>query len=53
MTITVYEGTIKHELPFKDGETVLSVLQNAGIRSDLRSSFGRGAGRTSQDKGGR
>ena len=33
MNITVYEGTVKHELPFEEGETVLSVLQNAGIQS--------------------
>ncbi len=27
MSITVYEGTVKHELPFEEGENVLSVLQ--------------------------
>ena len=33
MSITVYEGTVKHEVSFKEGESVLSVLQNAGIQS--------------------
>ena len=43
MTITVYEGTIKHELPFEEGQTVLTVLQNAGIRSITAPCGGNGS----------
>ena len=43
MTITVYEGTIKHELPFEEGETILQALQNAGIQSITAPCGGKGA----------
>ena len=43
MTITVYEGTKKHELPFNEGETILTVLQNAGIQSITAPCGGKGA----------
>ena len=33
MTIKVYEGKTEHDLPFEAGQTILTVLQNAGIRS--------------------
>ena len=43
MFITVYEGEIKHELPFEEGETVLTVLQNAGIQSITAPCGGNGS----------
>ena len=43
MTITVYEGTTKHELAFTEGETILQVLQNAGIQSITAPCGGKGA----------
>ena len=43
MNITVYEGSVKHELPFKEGETILTVLQNAGIRSITAPCGGNGS----------
>ena len=43
MSITVYEGSVKHELPFGEGETILSVLQNAGIQSITAPCGGNGS----------
>ena len=43
MTITVFEGTAKHELPFSEGETILQVLQNAGIQSITAPCGGKGS----------
>ena len=43
MKITVYEGTTKHELPFAEGETFLTVLQNAGIQSITAPCGGKGS----------
>ena len=43
MFITVYEGIIRHELPFTEGETVLTVMQNGGIESITASCGGKGA----------
>ena len=42
MTIIVYEGSIKHECPFTEGETILDVLQNAGIESVTAPCGGKG-----------
>ena len=43
MYITVYEGTTKHELSFTEGETILTVLQNAGIQSITAPCGGKGS----------
>lgn len=43
MDITVYEGTVKHELSFAEGETILAVLQKAGIQSITAPCGGQGA----------
>ena len=43
MQIAVYEGTTKHELSFSEGETILQVLQNAGIRSITAPCGGKGS----------
>ena len=43
MTITVFEGTVRHELPFEEGETILSVLQKAGIQSITAPCGGKGS----------
>ena len=43
MMITVYEGTVKHEVPFAEGETILRALQKAGIRSITAPCGGKGA----------
>ena len=43
MYITVYEGKVKHELPFEEGETVLAILQNAGIQSITAPCGGNGS----------
>ena len=43
MFITVHEGIIRHELPFTEGETVLTVMQNGGIESITASCGGKGA----------
>ena len=42
MTITVYEGTTRHELSFVQGETILQVLQNGGIQSITAPCGGKG-----------
>jgi ferredoxin len=42
MAITVYEGSIKHELAFEEGESILKVLQNAGIQSITAPCGGKG-----------
>ncbi len=42
MTFTVYEGTIKHELPFGEGDTILAALQSAGIESVTAPCGGKG-----------
>ena len=41
MFITVYEGIIRHELPFTEGEIVLTVMQNGGIESITASCGGK------------
>ena len=33
MKLTVYEGAKKYELPFKEGDSILAVLQKAGVQS--------------------
>ena len=43
MAITVYEGSIKHELAFEEGESILKVLQNAGIQSITAPCGGKGS----------
>ena len=43
MTFTVYEGTIKHELPFGEGDTILAALQSAGIESVTAPCGGKGS----------
>ena len=43
MYITVYEGKVKHELPFEEGENVLTILQNAGIQSITAPCGGKGS----------
>ena len=43
MFITVYEGTVRHEIPFTEGETILKVLQNGGIESITAPCGGNGA----------
>lgn len=42
MTITVYEGKEKHEIPFEEGNTVLDVLQQGGIKSFTAPCGGKG-----------
>ncbi len=42
MMITVFEGTTKYELPFSEGQTILSVLQQAGIKSITAPCGGKG-----------
>ena len=42
MKLTVYEGALRHELPFTEGQTILDVLQNAGIRSVSAPCGGKG-----------
>ena len=43
MMITVYEGTVKHEIPFAEGETILQAMQNAEIRSITAPCGGKGS----------
>ena len=43
MKLTVYEGKEKHELSFAAGETILTVLQNAGIQSISAPCGGKGS----------
>ena len=43
MMITVYEGTVKHEIPFAEGETILQAMQNADIRSITAPCGGKGS----------
>ena len=43
MAVTVYEGSIKHELAFEEGESILKVLQNAGIQSITAPCGGKGS----------
>ena len=42
MKITVYEGAVKHELSFSEGETILSVLQRGKIESITAPCGGKG-----------
>ncbi len=43
MMITVYEGAVKHEVPFAESQTILQALQSAGIRSITAPCGGKGA----------
>ena len=42
MQITVFEGNKKHQLTFEEGETILTVLQKAGIESITAPCGGKG-----------
>ena len=43
MKLIVYEGAARHELPFREGETILEVLQKAGILSITAPCGGKGS----------